>query len=115
MKGRAGVLIVGTARDLGADSLWVFDRDPNDKRYYRDTDEPLNVTDGRWSFLNQPIGDSGSSDIGTTYTVAIVRATPGCDDKLREAKPNQDGDVVYSALPAGCVEAASVHVVKVST
>lgn len=112
VSGRAGVVLSGTASGLGGDTLWVFDHDLDNLLYYRDSDEPVVVREGRWSFLDKPIGDSGSGDIGTTFTVVVVRASTSCTKVLRGTKANADGDVTFTDLPTGCSEADSVHVVK---
>jgi hypothetical protein len=110
VRGSQGIVIVGTVTGLGADTLWVFDHDLGNNRYYRATDAPLEVRDGRWSFLDRPIG-SGPDDVGTTFPLVVVRADPECTRTLRAAKPDADGDIVFASLPSGCVEAASVQVV----
>ena len=112
VRGKADLELGGTALDLGGDSLWMFDYDPNDELHYRDSDKALSVKGGQWSFVDGPIGDDDSSDKGTTYRVVVVRANQGCSAKLAATKPNEDGDVVFSGLPVGCTEAAWVNVLK---
>jgi hypothetical protein len=112
ISGRAGVVVTGTAVGLGADTLWVFDYDEETRLYYRDTDEPLRVHNGRWSFLDQPIGETGTGDVGATFTIAVVRASPTCARTLRNKPPNAEGDITFGHFPAGCSEADSVDVVK---
>jgi hypothetical protein len=113
VQGKAGLNFGGSAVDLGTDSLWVFDYDPNDERYYGASDHPLRVKeDGRWSFVNTPIGAADASDKGTTYRIVVVRATQDCSGELSDLRPNADGDVVLEMLPAGCTEAAWVNLLK---
>ena len=113
VQGKAGLNFGGSAIELGTDSLWVFDYDPNDDRYYGASDGPLPVKeDGQWSFVNTPIGAEDASDRGTTYRIVVVRATQDCSGELGDVRPNADGDVVLETLPAGCTEAAWVNLLK---
>lgn len=104
ISGAEGVTIEGSAGDLGDSTIWIFDFALNaDGRrvFYRANDLPLEVTEGNWSFTDRPIGN-GSSDIGEVFKIAIVEASADCTKILKNAKPNQDGDVVFPSLPAGC-------------
>jgi TIR domain len=113
VQGRAGLSLGGSASSLETNSLWVFDYDPNEDRYYRDSDSALRVkADGRWSFLDTPIGASDGSDKGTTYRIVVVRATRDCSAKLGGLRPDSDGNVLLDALPSGCTEAAWVNLLK---
>jgi hypothetical protein len=113
VQGKAGLNFGGSSIDLGTDSLWVFDYDPNDDLYYGASDGPLRVKeDGRWSFVNTPIGAQDASDKGTTYRIVVVRATQDCSSELGDVRPDAEGEVVLKTLPAGCTEAAWVNVLK---
>lgn len=113
VRGKADLEFGGPATDIGSDSLWIFDYDPNDELYYRDSDKALAMKEGDpWSFVDGPIGDDGGSDKGTTYRVVVVRATRSCSARLGALRPNGSGDIVLKSLPAGCAEAAWVNVLK---
>jgi hypothetical protein len=89
VQGKAGLNFGGSAIDLGTDSLWVFDYDPNDDLYYGASGRPLRVKeDGRWSFVDTPIGAQDASDKGTTYRIVVVRATRDCSVGLGRVRPN---------------------------
>jgi hypothetical protein len=110
---KRGLRFGGSAIDLGTDSLWVYDYDPNVDLYYSASGHALRVKEnGRWSFDDSPIGAPDGSDKGTTYRIVVVRATPDCSARLGAVRPNADGDVVLEKLPAGCIEAAWVNLLK---
>ena len=100
--GTAGAHVTGTAPDLRAGSIWVFDYDPNDHYYSRDNDTPLDALNGRWAFTDKPIGQSDNSDNGTQYTIVAVRASSACGAALANAAPNSEGDIKFKTLPRGC-------------
>ncbi|WP_154677190.1 hypothetical protein [Parafrankia discariae] len=115
ISGAEGVVISGTAQNLGDSTIWIFDfaLDADGKRvFYRNNDIPLEVAEGAWSFIDRPIG-GGTSDIGNNFKISIVEASKECTEILRNAKPNPDGDVVFSSLPAGCQQIDQREVRKV--
>jgi hypothetical protein len=108
------VQVSGTVQDIGDWSIWIFDfaQDEHGRRvFYRANDLPLEVADGSWSFVDRPIGN-GSSDIGQRFSVAVVEASASCAQILKDAQPNQSGDVVFPALPAGCQEIGRRDILK---
>jgi hypothetical protein len=113
--GANGILVQGTACDLGSASRWLFDFDPQDGYYYDDYNgkTPTAVVPsslrGTWAFDDSPIGDPG--DQNKRYVITLVLARPSCDRSLL-AEPPIDGDYSVRTLPAGCsiVDQVDVYV-----
>lgn len=108
-----GVLIKGTACNLGNDSGWLFDHDSQDGYYYDDYNgnTPIAVVsssiNGSWYFDDSPIGDPG--DNHKLYTITLVLASPACNKALL-AEPTIEGDYKLSAFPGDCRVSASLNV-----
>ncbi len=109
ISGSGGALLTGTSAP--GDLLWLFDLDEEDG-YFRASDEPLSVRNGTWEFADKPIG-AASDPTGTTYSVVLVKADGPCSQKLRTAKPDEDGDIKLTTLPKGCAEVDRVSLIKV--
>ncbi len=90
------VLVSGRAQGLGADELWLFDRDPQ-SGYTRDTDVPLEIDNGKWTFDNEM--EPG------TVELTLVRANHACALAIRALRPDTDGTVYTPTLPSGCTVA----------
>lgn len=108
-----GVIVEGTVAGLGNDTLWLFDLSIEDdkKVYYRDSDEPLAIIDGRWQFVNMPIGSPGPDT--ELLTITVIRANAECDRVIRGLKQTADGSTILDyPLPSGCNMAAEVRVIK---
>ena len=108
--GEKGVLLSGTATDLGDLTLHIFDLADNG-RYYPGTLEPVAVQDGHWSFRKHPIGQ-GAEDVGQTFTMIAALGDDACRSALRSAPVDKYGDRAFEALPGGCREMDRVRVVK---
>jgi len=108
IKGREGVTIKGTACELAGQSGWLFDSDPEDGGYYLVDGAPI-ASNGSWARSDSPLGDS--SDVSKGYTIVLVLANQACVQKLAGVKPNADGDIVLTALPADCLIGDQVDVV----
>jgi len=113
ISGDDGVNLVGTATDIGAETLWVLDPDPDNGDIYRDNDSAISVIGDSWSYRDRPIGDAGKDDVGSRYVIRVVLADTSCAYALVHRKPDGTGEVRFSTLPPGCTVAASVTVVKV--
>jgi hypothetical protein len=111
--GGNGVVVSGTACDLGSDSGWLFDFDPQDGYYYDDysgsTPAPVVQPSqtGAWQFPDSPIGDPG--DQNKLYVITLVLAPPSCARSL-SSEPQIDGDYKLRTLPAECSIADQVDV-----
>ena len=108
--GEQGVLLSGTASGLGHLTLHIFDLADNGS-YYPGSLAPVTVHGGHWSFRKRPIGQ-GSADVGRTFTMIAALGDDACRAALRSPPVNPEGDYAFGALPAGCREMDSVHVVK---
>jgi hypothetical protein len=113
--GAKGILVQGTACDLGSDSGWLFDFDPEAGYYYDDynglipSPVVLPSKTGSWKYLDIPIGDPG--DQNKRYIITLVLASPSCAREL-ETEPPIDGAYEVRAMPTGCivVDDVAVHV-----
>jgi hypothetical protein len=79
----------------------VLDFDPTDDTYYQVNNQPLTIVGGQWIQENKPIGDP-SDDIGTVYTIVVLRVSEACSEQLAAAKPDQSNTVKFNPLPPGC-------------
>ncbi|MCM2417736.1 hypothetical protein [Streptomyces sp. RKAG293] len=108
--GARGVRIEGDACGLSNESAWLFDYDYGSKSYYEDYGDspgPIVSRNGKWTFINSPIGNKGDDRV--KYTLTLVLASPDCNGKLRAIKP--DGtEYSISEMPPGCVIAQGVDV-----
>jgi hypothetical protein len=103
---QAVLTVAGTACDLGSDSGWLFDYDPDDHYYYDDFtgSAPAPVVQGAqstWKFPDQAVGDPG--DQNKRYAITLVLASPSCAQRLRTTQI--DGDYKVRAFPEGCTVA----------
>ena len=108
-----GVTLEGTACE--SDLLWVLDYDPSDGSYFQVNNEPLQPVGGQWIQVDKPIGDP-ADEVGTVYTIVVIRATQACSDRLKAARPDEDGTVWFKPLPPGCPtfgDEANVRAVQV--
>ncbi|MBL7553572.1 hypothetical protein I6A60_37915 [Frankia sp. AgB1.9] len=114
ISGIEGVVISGTAQNLGDNTIWILDYgfDGTGSRvFYRDNTDPLSVVGGNWTFTDRPIGN-GSRDIGQVFKISIVEASPACARVLKSATPGQDGSVIIPVLPGGCTQVDQREVKK---
>ncbi|MEV6647533.1 hypothetical protein [Amycolatopsis sp. NPDC051371] len=111
--GHKGVQLKGTAQNLDGKRLRIFDFADNHK-YYLLTAESVPVTNDAWSFFDPQVGSSTPDDNGHAFTLVVTLTDPSCDGTLDTATPNAEGDIVFTALPTGCRELASVKIVKQS-
>jgi hypothetical protein len=72
------------------------------------------IANGMWSFFDPQVGSTTPDDNGHAFTLVVTLTDPSCDGTLDTATPNAEGDIVFSALPTGCRELASVKIVKQS-
>ncbi|TDD73435.1 hypothetical protein [Actinomadura rubrisoli] len=110
--GGPGVLMTGTARDLGRHQVRIFDYAPNGVYYVADGG-PVTVSGGSWSFRNGTMG-AGALDVGKDFVLVVVLAGPACQNTLRRVRPDARGDLSFPRLPPECPEADSVRVHKVA-
>ncbi|MEW2358874.1 hypothetical protein, partial [Spirillospora sp. NPDC029432] len=108
--GGIGVLMRGTARDLGGHQLRIFDFAPNGVYYLAD-EGPVPVDGGRWTFRNGTIG-AGDRDVGQPFVLTAVIADRRCQATLRTTPRDAENNIWFRTLPAGCREADSVRVTK---
>lgn len=94
-----GVTLEGTA--CASDLIWVLDYDPTDGSYFQVNSEPLQPLGGQWIQVDRPIGDP-ADEVGTVYTIVVIRAAQACSDQLAAAQPDADGTVWFNPLPQGC-------------
>lgn len=102
ISGSEGVLIKGYACDLVNDDGWLFDFDYHDKYYHEDYSQspgPIILSDGSWSFLDQPVGSKGDRHV--PYSVTLVLADQQCNAALLAATP-VGGDYRFRKFPPGC-------------
>ncbi len=111
--GLEGVLVEGTASKADDRHLWIFDHADNDQ-YYLITSSPLAVIDGHWSFFDSQVGSATPEDDGHTFVLMVITANDSCKEELKQKKPNNEGDIVFSNLPNGCTPGPTVNVVKVA-
>lgn len=112
ISGPQGVLIKGRSCDLVNDDGWLFDFDYHDHYYHEDYSQspgPVILSDGSWTFLDQPVGSKGDKDV--PYSVTLMLADQQCNAALLAAKP-VGGDYRFKAFPVGCriVDSRNVYV-----
>ena len=104
----------GTAPPLEGDTLWIFvvsdSADGPKPVFYKTTDSPIPIADGRWATRQGPLGAPG--DEGYQFTLVAVRADDLCAGGITRRAPNQDGDVIFAKLPGGCKELGRRILVK---
>ncbi|MGH3752849.1 MAG: hypothetical protein ACRDRP_09165 [Pseudonocardiaceae bacterium] len=107
--------ISGTAPNLGENELWTFEwaehKTVADKVYYvyyRTSDAPIDIANGSWSTDIGELGETGS-DIGETFIVKLVRASPECSNVIANLTPNPAGEIFLEKLPSGCEEVGAPH------
>ena len=72
---------------------------------------PFPIINGRWQYVNVPIGSPDSTL--ELITITAIRANADCDRLIRGLQREEDGSVILSyPLPIGCTQAAAVRVVK---
>jgi hypothetical protein len=94
-----GVTLEGAACE--SDLIWVLDYDPTDGSYFQVNSEPLQPLGGQWIQVDKPIGDP-ADEVGTVYTIVVIKATRACSEKLAAAQPDDEGTVWFNPLPPGC-------------
>jgi hypothetical protein len=94
-----GVILEGTACET--DLIWILDYDPTDGSYFQVNNEPLHVLRGQWIQVDKPIGDP-ADEVGTVYTIIVMKVSPACSDQLKTAEPDEDGTVWFNPMPQGC-------------
>jgi hypothetical protein len=99
-----GVVVSGSACD--GSLVWLLDYDPHDDSYYQVNAAPLEVADGRWEFLNSPIGDE-SDGAETVYTIVAMNVSQVCSYALQTAEPDAEGAVRFKPLPSVCPNGAA--------
>ena len=93
---------MGQACRLVNQDGWLFDYDYNDHYYHEDYSQhpgPIVLKNGKWTFLDQPIGSKG--DQGVPYSITLVLANQQCNSALLSIKP-VGGDYRVAKLPTGC-------------
>jgi hypothetical protein len=79
-------------------TIWMYDRDPDDKLYYLVNETNTNVaaitTKGAWKYHETDIGNEGSS--GDPQYVTFVLAPLSCNDYLERRDTNGDDDIVLT-------------------
>ncbi|TMR05711.1 hypothetical protein ETD83_05585 [Actinomadura soli] len=108
--GVIGVLMRGTAANLGDRQLRIFDFAPNGV-YYLSDEGPISVSGGKWSFRNGTIGD-GQRDVGRPFVLTVVVADRTCQAVISATPRDAQNNIGFRTLPAGCREADSVQVTK---
>jgi hypothetical protein len=89
-----GFTASGTTAYLGSDTIWILDSDGG-----YTVDQQAVVSGGRWSAVDQPLGDS-SDHLPFDLTMVAVLANPPCAAKLtRIGDTNND---FIAQLPPGC-------------
>jgi hypothetical protein len=108
--GRDGVVLNGTAANLGIDELrlFVFARDG---RYYAMGTAAVPVQGDQWQFHTGRIG-AGERDVGSIFVIVVAVADEACRGTLQNTQPDPSGNVVFPHIPSGCREADSVSVIK---
>ena len=106
--------VSGTAATLGDDTLWMFvisdTAEGPEPVFYKTTDSPIPIADGRWATRQGPLGAPG--DEGYQFTLVAVRAAERCSQAITRPAPNKDGDVIFKTLPDGCSELGRLTVTK---
>lgn len=112
---RGNFMVQGTAPDLGKDNLWLFVLAGNSAMpgnvYYRTSDAPIPVVNGRWSILLGRLGAPGK-EIGQLFTLVLVRANPSCSGAIENVRPNPAKEIFIHTLPKGCSVVLPPLVVK---
>ncbi|TYK52584.1 hypothetical protein [Actinomadura decatromicini] len=108
--GMIGVLMRGTAADLGGRQLRIFDFAPNGA-YYLSDEGPIPVSGGQWSFRNGTIGD-GTRDVGKSFVLTVVIADQSCQALIGSTPRDAQNNISFRTLPAGCREADGVRITK---
>jgi|HubBroStandDraft_6_1064221.scaffolds.fasta_scaffold43826_6 hypothetical protein len=89
-----GFVARGTATSLGPYTVWILDYDSG-----YTVDQEATVSAGKWSALDQPLGDS-SDQLPFELTMVAVVANPHCALKLGQIDSTSN-DYTQS-LPEGC-------------
>jgi hypothetical protein len=89
-----GFTASGVEASLGAYTIWILDYDGG-----YTVDQEAAVAGGRWSAIDQPLGDS-SNRLPYSLTMVAALANPSCAATL--AKLNEGNNDYSAQLPAGC-------------
>jgi hypothetical protein len=98
-----GVVVQGTA--CSGDSVWVFDYDASDRRFYRDHAAPLRIIAGAWSIHDTPLGNAGDPS-GYAYRIVALSANSACSRQLQSLRPDKTGTVMIRRFPSLCPSTA---------
>jgi uncharacterized membrane protein len=89
-----GFTASGTTTYLGSETIWILDSSSG-----YTVDQEAVVTGGRWSAVDQPLGDS-SDHLPFGLTMVATLANPACAAKLTKISNTRNDFLAH--LPAGC-------------